>query len=86
MNSVVKSFLIFPIKKVHVEAIFAVLFSEICSGPGASSQIGIWEYATNQVIRVIESVTGGLHVCVSVCMQASRSPECVTNKNGKPRH
>lgn len=57
VNSVVKSFLIFPIKRSMLKPFLLHFFSEMCSGPGASSQIGIWEYATDQVIRVIESVT-----------------------------
>lgn len=53
------------------------LYSEMCSGPGASSQIGIWEYATVQVIRVVESVTGA---SLCVCMHAQRSPDDSVSK------
>lgn len=60
VNSVVKS-VIFPIRSMLEP------FLLHCSGPGASSQIGIWESATDQVIRVIESVTEGC-ACVSVCV------------------
>lgn len=61
-------------------------FSEMGSGPGASSQIRIWEYATDQVIRVIQSVTWP---CVCVCVDASCSPEDRVLKirtAGKPCH
>lgn len=54
-------------------------FTEVCCGPEASTQIGIWEYATDQVIRVIESVTWP---CVRVYTHKPLTRgQCVKNKN-----
>jgi len=42
-------------------------FSEIYSGPGKGSQTRIWEYAKEQAIRLLESVT---LACECVCVRA----------------